>query len=216
MKAASPVRLRPRFDIREAGRPIVGTLVAVLAVNVLATVFLVQPARREMERLRDDSQPRVIRVRDREKQVVEREKHLAALRQAESDLDRLRGEVLATRERRMIEVQLELARLAKQFGINLARVQYENQMLEEYGIERFAMVVPLEGGYTNLRKFMQAVEDSKRYLLLDRVALAEGADGGQLLSLNVTLATYFSAGNAEAPSAAPSPAPARRRAGGKA
>jgi len=55
------------------------------------------------------------------------------------------------------------------------------------------MTVPLEGGYPNLRKFLQAVEHSDQFFVVERVSLARGKAGGKLLSLNIILATYFTA-----------------------
>ncbi|MFN0281755.1 MAG: hypothetical protein ACKVZ6_07260 [Kineosporiaceae bacterium] len=53
------------------------------------------------------------------------------------------------------------------------------------------MTLPLEGGYANLRRFLHAVEISGEFLVIERVALAEGDEGGVRLALNITLATYF-------------------------
>ena len=55
------------------------------------------------------------------------------------------------------------------------------------------MTVPLEGGYANLRRFLQAVEVSDKFLVVERVALGEGKRGGAMLQLSITLATYFDA-----------------------
>ena len=55
------------------------------------------------------------------------------------------------------------------------------------------MNVPLEGGYPALRRFLQAVEQSDKFLIVERVALAKGKEGGVMLQLNITLATYFNA-----------------------
>ena len=100
------------------------------------------------------------------------------------------------KRQRMIAVQLEVAELASRFGINLERVQYEapdpDQAAKE-GLERFGMKVPLKGGYANLRKFLQAVEASDEFLVIEQVAL-EGAPAGQQgVELTITLATYFDA-----------------------
>jgi Tfp pilus assembly protein PilO len=180
-----------RFDLRQMARQILAIYLAVLAVNVLAYAVLVRPRVQSLRQMRAESQPARERLKEREREVKGREDDLAALDRAKADLERLRRDVLSTRDRRMIEVQFELAQLARQFGINLQRVQYENTKLEEEGLERFAMVVPLSGGYSNLRKFLQAVETSDKFLVIEQVALATGHDGGVLIDLNITLATYF-------------------------
>ena len=111
--------------------------------------------------------------------------------QAELDLRRLRQEVLARREDRMIEVQLELKKLADQFSIDLDSVTFDNELLHDEELDKLVMVVPLEGGYANLRRFLQAVESSDKFLVVERVALGEGKHGGVMLQLSISLATYF-------------------------
>ena len=60
-------------------------------------------------------------------------------------------------------------------------------------LDRLVITVPLEGGYVSLRNFLRAVEHSSKFLLVERVALGKGKEGGVLLQLNITLATYFNA-----------------------
>ena len=55
------------------------------------------------------------------------------------------------------------------------------------------MIVPLEGGYQNLRSFIQAVESSEQFIVVERVQLGRSNEGGVMLQLNITLATYFDA-----------------------
>jgi Tfp pilus assembly protein PilO len=182
---------RLRFDVRQAGKQILLVLVLLLVANVAFLTIFVRPRIRSFRSLREDSQPRLLAVQKRQKEVEGQEKFLATLEKSRKDLERFRSDVLSTRQKNMIEVQYELARLARQFNINMERVQYENEALEDESLERMAMVVPLAGGYSNLRKFVQAVEQSQKFLVLERVALETGQEGGVLLQLNITLATYF-------------------------
>ena len=57
-------------------------------------------------------------------------------------------------------------------------------------------MVPLAGGYTNLRKFIQSVESSDNFLVIERVALGTGKTA-DVVELNITLATYFIAPDAD-------------------
>ena len=72
-------------------------------------------------------------------------------------------------------------------------MSYSHKLMVGERLDRLEMVVPLEGGYVNLRKFLQAVEESDKFLLVERVALAQGKQGGRLLDLTISLASYFSA-----------------------
>lgn len=180
-----------RWDIRQSSQELVIVFVGLLAVNAFFYAFFVRPRVEEHQSLTTANTPRLAEIERRETAVAQREAYLQDLQQAEEDLGHLRKDVLQTRDQRMIEAQEEFADLAAQFNIASDQIHYENSILEDEGLERFAMTGPLEGGYANLRRFIHAVEDSKKFLVIERVALAEGIEGGVLLSLNITLATYF-------------------------
>lgn len=198
-----------RFDVRASGRQIATVLLVLLAVNAGAYLGLVRPRLREADLLERESEPRLAQVKAREAEVAAKERFVQAVQTAGKDLVALRRDVLSTRPQRMIEAQLEVEELAARFGIPPDRVQYENEVLEEEGLERFGMKVPLKGGYASLRKFLQAVETSDEFLVIEQVAL-EGQPGEQALELNITLATYF-----DAPELRSKPVPRRRAAAGE-
>ena len=204
MKA--PAAAKARFDVRANGRQAAIALAIALALNAGAYLGLVRPHLREADRLERESDPRLQQVKDREAEVAAKERFVAAVETATKDLSSLREDVLSTKRQRMINVQLEVAELASKFGINMERVHYEPPQAEQVGkegLERFGMKVPLKGGYSSLRKFLQAVEASDEFLVIEQVAL-EGVPGQQGLELNITLATYF-----DAPELRAQPAPRR-------
>jgi len=183
-----------RFDVRASGKKAALLLALGLGLNGGAYLGLVRPHVREAKGLEEDSEPRLQQIKAREAEVAAKEKFVQAVETASRDLAALRQDVLSTKRQRMIAVQLEVAELASKFGINMERVQYEAPDPEQAGkegLERFGMKVPLKGGYANLRKFLQAVEASDEFLVIEQVALENGV--GQGLELNITLATYFDA-----------------------
>lgn len=184
---------RFKFDIRQAGRHITLVL-GLLAVANGAFYFLAtRPRVQEYTGLQEGTGPQQEALRARRAEVEEREAYHESLLAAEADLARLREEVLSTRQQRMIEVQLELTALAERFSIDVDSITFNNQLLWEEELDKLVMTVPLEGGYGNLRKFLQAVESSDKFLIVERVALGEGKVGGVLLQLSISLATYFDA-----------------------
>ncbi len=184
-----PSRL-PRLDIRRGGRRIVMLLAALAALNVVFYVGLVEPKVREYQSLTEAREPLGM-LSERQTQVEKHEAFRQAIGQAESDLRDLRENVLSTRNQRLVEVEEELERLCSQFGIDLNSVGFDNDLLLDEELDRFVMNVPLEGNYASLRKFLQAVEKSDEFLVVERVSLARGKEGGRTLSLNINLATYF-------------------------
>jgi Tfp pilus assembly protein PilO len=180
----------PRLDIRRGGRRIVMLLGALVVLNAAFYVGLVQPQVREYQSLTEAREP-LGRLSERQQQVETHEAFRQAVGQAESDLRDLRESILSTRDLRLVDVQEELERLCAQFGIDLNSVGYDNDLLLDEELDRFVMKVPLEGNYASLRKFLQAVEDSEEFLVVERVSLARGKEGGRTLSLSINLATYF-------------------------
>ena len=187
---------RPRFDIRKSSGQIALVLGALLVANVAVSIVLVRPKIAEWKQLTDETGPHRQVVKTREKEVEQREAYAASLNKARDDMRHLAEDVLSTRQRRMIGVQLEVTKLVKEFGIAADRVQYENPTTDNGALERFGIVVPLLGGYTNLRKFIHAVESSDNFLVIERVALGQGKTA-DTVELNITLATYFIAPDAK-------------------
>jgi Tfp pilus assembly protein PilO len=181
---------RPRFDIREASGVVFSLLGVLILVNAGVSVFLVRPKVVRYRQLTDLSSPQLQVVKTREREVVKKEDYLKSLEKARDDMKHLAGDVLSTRQRRMIGVQLEIAKLTRDFGIANDRVHYDNESVDNGALERFAIEVPLAGGYSNLRKFIQAVESSENFLVIERVVLGSGKTS-DVLELNITLATYF-------------------------
>lgn len=180
-----------QFDIRRAARPLIIGSAVLLLLNLVFYLALHRPVKSEHDVLSNDNAPQLTALRKWQEAVEGKESYLATLLSTGETLGQFKKEVLSSRERRMIEVQFELDRLASQFNININQVNYQNEDLPKEGLERFGMVVPLAGGYQNLRRFIRAVEESDKFLVIERVALAKGKDGGVLLQLNITLATYF-------------------------
>jgi len=206
----APSKSRKRFDVREESGKILLVLGALLLVNAAASVLLVRPKVVRYRELTDQSSPQARVVKDREREVLAKEGYRDGLVRARDDMKMLAQDVLSTRQRRMIAVQLEIAKLVREFGIAFDRVQYENEPVDNGALERFAIVVPLTGGYTSLRKFIQAVESSDNFLVIERVTLGTGKST-EAVELNITLATYFIAADADVEAIGKKPAASGRR-----
>ena len=94
---------------------------------------------------------------------------------------------------RLVEVQAEIEDLCGRFDIDLDLVSYDHDRLVAEDLDVMRMEVPLVGGYSALRRFLQAVESSEKFLVVEQISLGKGKDGGVLLQMNITLATYFDA-----------------------
>ena len=193
MKAATAGSKRGRFDIREE-RVKVAVFLGILAVlNIVLYVTM--------------NLPRLHR------QAVE-ERRLAAVTQSLSEVSRrvgtmkdldqrfggeqekvkkFYGDILGTKDARMVRIQREVRAIAASLGMDPETIAYQPELLDKVGLIRFSVNVPLSGDYRNLRQFINKIEKSENFLIVDSVTLGGSKDGGALLDLNIHLSTYFDA-----------------------
>ncbi len=182
-----------KFDIRQAFGMILVVFVAGSIANALVYVFLVRPVVVDFEALDKSSTTERTDSKLNKKKVENQEQYLAALVHAQNDLVTLREDILSTRRARMIEVEVELHKLAGNHSVNMERVQYQNSELITEELDRLGMVAPFEGSYKSLRDLIEAIEHSDKFFVIEKVALGEGNHGAASLLMNITIATYFDA-----------------------
>ena len=100
-------------------------------------------------------------------------------------------DVLGTKDGRMIRIQREVRSIAASLGMDPETIAYQPEYLDKVGLVRFGINVPLSGDYRNLRQFINKIEKSENFLVVDSVALGGAKDGGALLELNIHLTTFF-------------------------
>jgi len=183
-------RKASRFDIRQSARAVTMVLGALALANLVLYMIVVQPTVSDYDRLRSEDQP-FTRINETRATVESQEGYLQAVVRAKEDLSNLNQDRLSTRKQRMVDVERELARLCEQFGIDLLEVSIEIDAMLEEGLERMTMDIPLEGGYRELREFLQAVEQSDEFLVVEAVALTQTDQDGSKLSLSILVTTYF-------------------------
>ncbi len=106
-------------------------------------------------------------------------------------IDTFFNDVLGTKESRMIQIQREVRSIAGSFGLDPETINYQRELLDKVALVRFQINVPLVGDYRNLRQFINKIENSQNFLMIDGVSLGGAKDGGALLDLNIQLSTYF-------------------------
>ena len=172
-------------------RRLVLPLTAALVINILVYAFVVYP-------LSD-------RVANVEQRTAQAEQALAAARadfaqasgtltgkdRAATELATFYKDVLPQNlsgARRM--TQLRLAQLARQAGLDFERDTYEAVDERDSTLMRLHITMELSGTYGEIRAFLHQLEIAPEFVVIDNVALAEGADGGAL-RVTLELSTYY-------------------------
>jgi len=121
-------------------------LFAALAANIAVAVLVRAAESPRYRQLTDLTSPQLQVVQTARRKSFKKEEYRTTLEKTRDDMKHLAGEVLSTRQRRMIGVQLEIAKLAKEFSIALERVQYETKTSTTARWSALPASVPLAGG----------------------------------------------------------------------
>ena len=180
-----------RFDIREKTGLIVIVILVWLGLS-LAFAFLVNvPRTRKAADLEAALAHATGLLASKEDDVAKlAELHDRVLKGRES-LDTFYADVLSTKKERLLSFVKEIREIAVKFNINVENIGYPRQTFPKDKVTKFSAVVPLSGSYENLRQFVDTVERSQNFIIIESVELTSGREGGIILSLRVMLSTYF-------------------------
>ncbi len=192
--ADKEVKKRKRqFDIRTESGTIIVILMVLFVLNLIFFLFFTRPAVSRYRNLSAENMPALKALEQKEKETEIIEKRFKRITQTEDNIEEFFKLILSTKDEKMIAIQLEVVDIATQFKINPETVKYSNEELEKEGVERFSISIPLTGTYANLRNFINKIENSRNFLIVDRVFLSTAKEGGLILQLNIQLSTFFNA-----------------------
>lgn len=83
----------------------------------------------------------------------------------------------------------DLGALAKESGVLIATTHFRQKAIDKRGVDEISISVTMQGAYPSLVSFINALERSKNFYLLDSLTLDTGSEG--VLKLNLELRTYF-------------------------
>ena len=120
--------------------------------------------------------------------------------QARTDLARFYRDALPggmEAARRMTYIRL--ANLAAEHDLVIERRNYDPDTAYRGRLQRLAIRMALTGEYRDIREFLHDLETSPEFIVIEDVAVSQGASAGAPLSVSVQLATYFAAAAADGP-----------------
>jgi Tfp pilus assembly protein PilO len=83
----------------------------------------------------------------------------------------------------------DLGALAKDSGVQLTTTHFKQKSIDKRGVDEITISVTMQGAYPSLVSFINSLERSKNFYLLDSLTLDTGSEG--TLKLNLELRTYF-------------------------
>jgi Tfp pilus assembly protein PilO len=162
-------------------------------LNAVLLGFLVLPESQKITRLQADYARQRVQIVNEQKSMRTLDQRLAALEKARNDLQMIYSQVLSQKKTGVTEIRQELEELAGSMNVSRENVTYSYDLLPEFGLRHFVLSVPVEGSYRDIRLFINGIERSQHFLILERVDLSaeRSANQGDNLILNFQLSTYL-------------------------
>jgi Tfp pilus assembly protein PilO len=97
----------------------------------------------------------------------------------------------------VLSIRLELEDLARSLQVKRGDFSYNyDDSVADPKLQEFRLAVSVDGNYRNIRKFINSIERSKHFLILNRVDLSSDKKPDSL-SLDFQLSTYLVKGENE-------------------
>ncbi len=117
---------------------------------------------------------------------------LTGFKATTADIQRIYDEVWSTPQQRLTSMILEIRDLENRSRM-IPRSTSFSQTVEkkEFGTRSMSMTFAVQGTYAQMRQFINLLELSEHFVVIDQVALTDTSNDSQLLNLNIQIRTLF-------------------------
>lgn len=179
-----------RLSLRLRNTHFVRLALILICMNLIVYALIHVPQQQKTVSLQNSYSELRRNLTLREKEIQDLHTRLQRLEQSQKDLVYLYDSVLAPKKTGVTDIRLELEALANRLPIQKQGVSYTYKDVKDFGLRQFLLGVPIEGNYRDIRRFINEIERSKYFLILDQVDLSS-EQKGERLSMNFRLSTYL-------------------------
>jgi Tfp pilus assembly protein PilO len=163
-----------------------------IVINLVIFALLVLPNQSRIATLQSNYASARTQAMSEQKQNQELKTRIANLRKAQKDLDEIYTKWLVPKEKGVTDIRLELESLAQSMQVRRQDVSLRYQAMPDFKLQQFTVSVPVEGTYRNIRQFINKLERSRHFLILERVDLTVPSKRpADTLNLDFKLSTYL-------------------------
>lgn len=187
-RSFEPRLLRIRFrDARFVARVVVGTL---LALNVIAALILFKPWGGSPEDLQREMAELQRQLAARQAQLERSKELVKSIEKARVEGDRFMDQYMLNRRTAYSTIVGELDRVGAEAGVKPKESQYAVEPVEGSDtLGTMSISANYEGAYANLTKFINALDRSPRFLIIESLQAAPQASGA-VINLNLKLLAF--------------------------
>ena len=173
-------------------RRVVYALIAGVVIKFLVFAFFVYPLQSDVANVEQRTRAAEEALAAAQADYARANGTLTGKDRALKELDTFYSSVLAqdlTGARRLTFARL--AQLAAKSGLDFERRKYEPVVERGSNLTRLKVTMDLAGSYADIRDFVQEIESSPEFVVIDDVGLMEGVQNGDSVRLTLQLSTYF-------------------------
>ena len=126
--------------------------------------------------------------------TAERRRLEARLEEARSSreaIDQFFDERLSSENVRLTRILAEVRELATRAGLSPRSIKYGKEEIEDHGLVRRSIEFSVEGTYLEFRRFVNLLELTDSFLVLERVGLRGSDESGSNLRIALGVSTLF-------------------------
>jgi Tfp pilus assembly protein PilO len=183
-------RMMADFDVREKAPVIAAVILVWLGLNLAFAFAINIPRATEAATLSADAQHLSREIQKKATDIDRLRPEHGRVLSGRSNLEMFYNDVLSTKQERLIDFQREIRQIAEKYNINLDTISYPREVLANK-VTKLGAAMPLTGSYENLRSFLETIERSENFIIIESIQLSNSKEGGVILSLTITLSTYF-------------------------
>jgi len=164
-------------------------LVVLLVVDIGLAVFLWRNSREDSGELRAQLTQLVTQSKLRQADVARGNAIRASLPQVSKDCSKFYEETFLDKSAGYSSVIADLSGIADKAGLRASDTSFKENEVKDRSLTEVAISTSVEGSYSSVIKFINGLEQSKNFYLLNDLHLASATGGN--IKLQLDLRTYF-------------------------
>lgn len=124
------------------------------------------------------------------KELIETRELLELIKSNGEGVTEFYENTLAGKKERMTPLQRLIREIARESGIFIDQINYSTRQDSDSDLVSFGIDLPLIGDYESVRAFINRIENSDYFLIIENVLLRNNKDKAQL-SFKIGIVTYF-------------------------
>lgn len=160
-----------------------------LLADIGLTVFLWQGARQDPASLRVERDRLAVQAKLLRADVERAEKIRASLPQVGKDCDAFYRQSFLDAGTGYSQIESDLGAIAAQSGVKTSELSFKRNQIKDRGVTEISINTSVDADYPAVIRFINGLERSKNFYLLDSLKLGTAATGA--IKLDLELHTYF-------------------------